>query len=89
MCAPSIKLYSITTSPFKVVLTGEGSKILNNNYKDEFFIVQNLDFLEEKIQDVCRAGFKLSMGLNTQEVTIVPKKLIKQGFFERFFHFFN
>jgi len=89
MCAPSIKLYSITTSPFKVVLTGEGSKILNNNYKDEFFIVQNLDFLEEKIQDACRAGFKLSMGLNTQEVTIVPKKLIKQGFFEKFFHFLN
>ena len=68
---------------------GEGSKILNNNYKDEFFIIHDLDFLEEKTQDVCRAGFKLSMGLNRQEVTIVPKKLIKQGFFEKFFHFLN
>ena len=89
MCVQSIKLHSITANPFKVVLMGEGSKILNNQYKDKKLIANDLDFLEDKNQDVCRAGFKLGMSLNRHEVTIVPKKLIKHGFFERFFHFFN
>jgi cell division protein FtsA len=89
MCIQSIKLNSITANPVKVVLMGEGSEILNNQYKDKFFTAHDLGFLEEKTQDVCRAGFALGIGSNTQEVTVVPKKLIKQGFFERFFHFFN
>ena len=89
MCAQSIKLNSITVNPFKVVLMGEGSKVLDNCYKDKKLNTYDLDFLEGKTQDVCRAGFTLEMGLNTHEVIIVPKKLIKQGFFERFFHFFN
>ena len=89
MCAQFIKLSSITTNNFKVVLMGEGSKILNNQYKEKISILYDLEFLEEKIEDVCRAGFALGMGLNRHEVIIVPKKLIKQGFFEKFFHFFN
>tara|TARA_B110000967_G_scaffold199898_1_gene234878 strand:+ start:1150 stop:2259 length:1110 start_codon:yes stop_codon:yes gene_type:complete len=89
MCVQSIKLNSITANPFKVVLMGEGSKVLNNQYKDKKLTTHDLDFLEDKTQDVCRAGFNLEMGLNTHEVTIVPKKLTKQGVFERFFHFFS
>ena len=89
MCAESIKLNSIITNSFKVILTGEGSKILNNQYKDDFFIVHDLDLIEEQTQDVCRAGFTLGMSLNRKEVTVVPKKLIKRGFFEKFFHFFG
>ena len=89
MCAQSIKLSSIIKDSFKVVLMGEGSKILNNQYKDKISISYDLDFLEEKIEDVCRAGFLLGRDLNIHEVTIVPKKLAKQGFFEKFFLFFN
>jgi cell division protein FtsA len=29
------------------------------------------------------------MGLNKQEVVVIPKKQIKQGFFEKLFHFFK
>ena len=89
MCAKSIKLNSITGNSFKVLLMGEGSKILKNLHKDKNFISYESDFLKEKPQNVCRAGFTLGIGLNSQEVIVVPKKLIKQRFFERFFHFFN
>ena len=89
MCAHPIKLNSIVANPFKVVLMGEGSKILSNQYKDKKLIAHDLDFLEDKIQDVCRAGFILGMSLNRDEVITVPKKLVKQGIFERFFHFFS
>ena len=89
MCDQSIKLSSITKNRFKVFLMGEGSKILKNQNKDKISIAHHLDFLEETTQEVCEAGFALGMGLNRQEVTIVPKKLIKQGFFEKLFLFFK
>ena len=89
MCARSIKLSSITTNCSKVVLMGEGSKILNDKYKKKFSIDYDLDFLEETAQDFSSSGFMLGVGLNVHEVTVLPKKPIKQGFFERFFHFFN
>ena len=89
MCAHPIKLNSIVANPFKVVLMGEGSKILSNQHKGKKLIAHDLDFLEDKIQDICRAGFTLGMSLNRDEVITVPKKAVKQGFFERFFHFFS
>ena len=89
MCAQSIKLNSITTNRFKVVLMGDGSKILSNQYKDQISIAYGLDFLEDKTQDICKAGLVLGMEPNIKEVTIMPKKPIKLGFFEKFFHFFN
>tara|TARA_B100000787_G_C16127577_1_gene265736 strand:- start:77 stop:982 length:906 start_codon:yes stop_codon:yes gene_type:complete len=89
LCVKSIKLSSIITSSFKVVLMGEGSKILSSIYKDKISILHDLYFLEKKAEEVCRAGLVLGVGLNRHEVTVVPKKLIKQGFFEKFFHFLN
>ena len=89
MCAQSIKLSSITSDNFKVVLMGQGSKIFKNLSKDKIFISHELDFLEEKIEDVCKDGFILGMGINRHEEMSGPKKLIKQSFFEKFFHFFN
>ena len=89
MCAHSIKLSSITMNNFKVVLMGEGARILNNHYKNKISIEHDLDFLEKTSKEVCRDGFILGMGLNRHEVTIVPKKQQKKGFFEKFFHFFN
>ena len=46
-------------------------------------------FLDETTEDICQSGFKFVTELNKQEVVVVPKKQIKQGFFEKFFHFFN
>jgi cell division protein FtsA len=89
MCNQSITLSSITANRFKIVLMGEGSKILNNHYKDKISIMYDLDFLKEITEDVCKVSFISGIRLNRQEVTVVPKKLIKQGFFEKFFHLFN
>jgi len=71
-----------------MILIGEGSVIIKNQYKDIVSIGNEIDFLDEKTQNICESGYMLKMGLNTQEVGVVPKKLIKQGFFEKFFHFF-
>ena len=89
MCTQCIKLTSITANRFKLVFMGRGLKILNNQHKDKNSMLYDLDFLEETTEDFCKADFTLDIGLNRQEVKIVPKKLIKQGFFEKFFHFFE
>ena len=89
LCAKSIKSNSYKLGNFKMVLMGEGSKILDNQHKDKISFKNDIDFLEEKLEDICRAGFKFTTELNKQEVVVVPKKQIKQGFFEKFFHFFE
>tara|TARA_B110000240_G_C13247369_1_gene345843 strand:- start:114 stop:323 length:210 start_codon:yes stop_codon:yes gene_type:complete len=68
---------------------GEGSKILGNNYKDKISFQYDLDCLEETLEDICHSGFKFETGLNKQEVVVIPKKQINQGFFEKLFHFFK
>ena len=73
----------------RIVLTGEGSKILNNQHKDKFPFLNDAHFFEETSKDICKSGFKFISGLNKQEVVVVPKKLTKHGFFEKFFHFFR
>tara|TARA_B100000787_G_scaffold36105_1_gene25304 strand:- start:791 stop:1900 length:1110 start_codon:yes stop_codon:yes gene_type:complete len=85
----SIKSSSYFFDKFKMVLTGEGSKILDNQHKDKISFPNDIDFLEETLEDICWSGFKLIKGINKQEVVVVPKKQIKQGFFEKFFHFFR
>jgi cell division protein FtsA len=89
ICAKSIRLNLIATGKFKMILMGEGSKILDNQYKDKISFSNDIDFLEETTEDICHSGFKLGMGLNMQEVVVIPKRQIKQGFFEKFFHFFK
>ena len=74
---------------FKIVLIGEGSKILDNQYKGKVSFSNDLDFLEETLKDICKSGLKFITGLNKHEVVVVPKRPIKQGFFEKLFHFFN
>jgi cell division protein FtsA len=76
-------------SKFKIVLTGEGSKILDNQHKDKISFSNDIDFLEETLKDICKSGFKFITGLNKHEVVVVPKRSIKQGFFEKLFHFFS
>ena len=73
----------------KMVLMGEGSKILDNQHKDKISFLNSIDFLEETLEDICQSGLKFITGINKQEVVVVPKKQIKQGFFEKFFHLFR
>ena len=89
ICVKSIGYDLIRADRYKMILTGEGSKILDNQHKDKIFFSHSIDFLEETNEDICLSGFKLGIGLNKQEVIMVPKKLIKQGFFEKLFHFFR
>ena len=76
----------------KIVLIGQGSKILDNKYidiKETTPLVEEIDFFEESTSNICQSGLKLLNGVNKQEVVIVPKKLEKKGIFERLFYFFK
>ena len=84
-----IKSNLMTKDQLKMILTGDGSKILDNQHKDKISFANDIDFLDETIEDICQSGFKLVRGSNKQEVVVVPKKQIKQGFFEKLFHFFK
>ena len=74
---------------FKMVLMGEGSKILDNQHKEKISFSNDVDFLEETSENICQSGFKFVTGLNKQEVVLVPKSQMKKGFFEKLFHFFK
>ena len=85
----SIKSNLLITSEFNIVLMGEGSKILDNQYTNQIDFSKDINFLEETTKDMCQSGFNLMTRLNKQEVIVVPKKQVKQGFFEKLFHFFR
>ena len=89
LCVQSIESNLHTLSGFKIVLMGEGSKILDNHYKDKISFSKEIYFLDETLEDICQSGIKFTTGLNKQEVVVIPKKSIKHGFFEKLFHFFN
>ncbi len=89
LCGKSMKSNLYMLSNFKMVLMGEGSKILDNKHKDKTTFLNDIEFLEETLEDICQSGFRLITRLNKQEVVIVPKKQTKQGFFEKLFHFFQ
>ena len=76
----------------KIVLIGQGSKILDNKYidiKETTPLVDEIDFFEESTSNICQSGLKLLNGVNKQEVVMVPKKSEKKGIFERLFYFFK
>jgi cell division protein FtsA len=76
----------------KIVLTGDGSKILDSNFiniKETVPLFDEIDFLVESGVNICESGLKLSKGLNKHEVVIIPKKIVGTGFFEKLFHFFS
>ena len=89
LCAKSLALNSCILGKSKMVLMGEGSKILDNQHKDQINFSYDINFLEETLEDICQSGFKFGTGLNKQEVVIVEKKQKKQGLFEKLFHFFT
>ncbi len=75
-----------------LVFTGEGSKILNKNsiiLSKKFDYFKEINFFEENTTAVCESGYKFNTIDNPQEVYLVPKKIRKSGFFEKFFYFFR
>ena len=91
LCIKSIKLNQNLDDSyqFRLILMGGGSKILDNKFKEMIVFSKEIDLLEETTKDICEAALKLSEGINKQEVVITPKKQIKEGFFEKLFHFFK
>ena len=91
LCVKFMKLdeSSEESKEFKMVLIGDGSRILDNKFKEKISFSQKIDLLEETNQDICESALKLSQGLNKQEVITMPKKQIKEGFFVKLFHFFR
>ena len=89
LSAKFIESNVLISGQFKMVLMGEGSKILDNQHKDKISFSNDVYFLEETLEDICQSGFKFGTGLNKQEFLVIPKKQIKQGFFEKLFHFFR
>ena len=90
----SVKFFNLSMnskelSKFKFVFMGEGSKILDNKFKESIAFSKDIDLLDETCANICESGLKLAQGINKQEVVIIPKKLEKKGFFERLFHFFK
>ena len=73
----------------KLILMGEGSKILDTKFKESISFSNDIDLLEESTLDICESGLNLNKGIGNQEVAVIPKKLEKKGFFERLFHFFK
>ena len=89
LCDKSLAVNMKTKTQSKMILMGEGSKILDNKFKDKISFYKDIDFLEENLGDVCQSGYKLRKIYDKQEVVVVPKKQIKQGFFEKLFHLFK
>ena len=88
LCVQSIKL-NLNLKKLdscRIILMGEGSTILDNKYQKEISFSNDIHFIEESTEDICRSGLKLGLGLNKQEVVVVPKKPVKQPFFEKLFH---
>jgi len=75
-----------------LILTGEGSKILNKNsiyLEDRFNFFNEMRFFEENTESICRAGFNFLNNANLQEVSFMTKEPKKTGFFEKLFHLFR
>ena len=86
------KEYSEGNNELKIILIGEGAKILNNKYidiKETIPLVNEINFFEESTPNICESGLKMTEGINKQEVLVVPKRLKKKGLFERLFYFFK
>ena len=73
----------------KVVLMGDGSRILDSEFKEKISFSKKIELIEESTEDICESAFKLIGGFNKQEVVIIPKKAKKKGFFEKLFHLFR
>ena len=75
-----------------LILTGEGSKILDKNsiyLENNFKFFNEMNFFEENSETICISGYNFNKKNHNHEVKIIPKKIKKYGFFEKLFHIFN
>ena len=79
----------VSLDNIKLIFTGNGSKILDNNFKENISFSSNIDLLDEDSLDICKSGLKIIQGISEQEVVLVPKIDKKKGIFERFFNLFQ
>ena len=93
LCFKSLNFYKdLKDLKSILIFTGEGSKILSKNsikIKEEYNFFNEMNFFEENSNIICNAGFDYALSDKLNEVTIIPKKHKKRGFFEKFFYFFN
>ena len=69
-------------------------KFKNLFKKKQIFLekIFSAEYLEEFMtnnENIINSVDKVESGINKSEVSLVPKKSIKKGFFERFFHYFS
>ena len=74
---------------YKMILMGEGSKILDNDLKDRISFSNDIDLLDETKEDIIQSAYKLDSDGNKQEVVTIPKKQTNKGLFEKLFHLFR
>ena len=70
----------------------EIDKILENfHIKTEDYLNQNYiqSLFKEDKMELSEMAYKMQLGYNVNEVSIIPKKLKKIGFFEKFFQLFS
>ena len=79
----------VAINEFRLIVMGEGSKILDNKFKDKISFSKKIDLLEETNLGICESALRISEGTNKKEVVIIPKKQTNVRFFEKLFHFFN
>ena len=78
---------------FPKIIVKKLEQLFNNHH----LLINNIictkyvrSYFKNKVDsNICKSGFKLASGINKQEVEMIPKKLEKNGFFERFFHIFK
>jgi len=82
----------VDVNKFKIILIGDGSKILDNNsiyVNDLEYDVEEIVYFPETGKTICESGQMLENESNKQEAVVIPKTRQTTGFFERLFHFFK
>ena len=74
-----------------LILTGDGSKIFNKNsfHLDDKYNFKEISFYEETNIEICNSGLKFYKYSEDKEFKMSNKMLKKEGFFEKFFKFFE
>ena len=79
ICLPIdfLKNFEVVINKYQISI----NRIISYKYVRELFLNKNLDIIKMTKDTID--------GYNENEVVLVAKKLKKEGFFEKFFHFFN
>ena len=73
----------------KLVFFGNGSKILDSNFKSNIIFDYDIDLLDENYIDICLSGLNLVHAEEEVFSNNVNLENTKKGFFEKFFNLFG